>query len=57
MRLRGRLILHDTMLAIAREDLALLQAAVPGLHRRYRLGRRVAELQQRVVELQRERLH
>ncbi|THF63252.1 DUF2325 domain-containing protein [Pseudothauera rhizosphaerae] len=55
MRLRAHVITRDTALAYAREDLAALRAAIPGLPRRLALARRVEALMQRVQELMRER--
>ncbi|THF66641.1 DUF2325 domain-containing protein [Pseudothauera nasutitermitis] len=54
MRLRGELIARDTALALAREERAELEAAIPGLPRRLALARRVEALVERVQDLMRE---
>lgn len=56
MRLRAEVIVRDTALAYAREDLNTLQASIPGLPARVTLARRVETLTRRVHELLRERL-
>lgn len=56
MRLRAEVIVRDTALAYAREDLAALESAIPGLPRRLTLARRVETLLGRVQDLMRERL-
>lgn len=56
LRLRARLIRHETLLSWEREDRAALERAVPGLPRRAALARRVGQLMERVQALMRERL-
>ncbi|WP_296944434.1 DUF2325 domain-containing protein [uncultured Massilia sp.] len=56
VRLRAAVVARDSALAWEREDRAALERDLPGLARRVDLGRRVAALQERVAELQRERL-
>lgn len=56
MRLRAEVMVRDTALAYAREDLSKLQATIPGLSTRLTLARRVETLTQHVQELLRERL-
>lgn len=56
MCLRAEVIVRDTALAYAREDLSALRAAIPGLPTRVTLARRVETLTRRVQELLRERL-
>ncbi|MDO9420222.1 MAG: DUF2325 domain-containing protein [Herminiimonas sp.] len=56
IRLRGEVIVRDTALAYAREDLSKLQASIPGLSTRLTLARRVEKLTQHVQDLLRERL-
>lgn len=56
MRLRAEVIVRDTALAYAREDLSALQATIPGLPTRLTLARRVETLTKHVQELLRERL-
>lgn len=56
MRLRAQVIARDSALAFAREDLAALEASIPGLPARITLARRVEKLVARVQELMRERL-
>ena len=56
MRLRAQVIVRDTALAFAREDLTALEASIPGLPRRVTLARRVEALMARVQELMRDRL-
>ncbi|WP_219905229.1 DUF2325 domain-containing protein [Pseudothauera lacus] len=51
MRLRGELIARDTALALAREERAALEAALPGLPRRVALARRVDSLMEKVHAL------
>ncbi|MFT3665491.1 DUF2325 domain-containing protein [Piscinibacter sp.] len=55
VRLRAELIVRETALAWAREDLAALEQAIPGLPRRVRLARHVEALLARNRELMRER--
>lgn len=54
MRLRAAVIARDSALEWAREDRAALEREMPGLARRVELGRRVAALQARIGELQRQ---
>ncbi len=56
MRLRAQVIARDSALAFAREDLAALEASIPGLPARLTLARRVEVLMGQVRELMRERL-
>lgn len=56
MRLRAEIMMRDTALACARDDLKTLQSTIPGLPARVTLSRRVEALTQRVQELLRERL-
>lgn len=56
MRLRAEVIMRDTALACAREDLLELQTSIPSLSSRLTLTRRVETLTQRVQTLLRERL-
>lgn len=56
MRLRGELVARDTALACAREDMANLKQAIPGLPTRITLARRVESLSARVQDLMRELL-
>ncbi|WKB51675.1 hypothetical protein [Eleftheria terrae] len=53
IRLRAQLIVQESALAAARDDLAALQAAVPGLPARAALARQAQALQQRVSDLER----
>lgn len=55
VRLRAAVVARDSALAWEREDRAALERDLPGLARRVDLGRRVAALQERIAELQRER--
>ncbi|CDG83670.1 DUF2325 domain-containing protein [Janthinobacterium agaricidamnosum] len=57
MRLRAQLIVRDSQLAYARQDMAELKAAIPGLPARQTLARRVEWLSERVQDLMRELLH
>lgn len=56
MRLRAELITRDTALAFAREDMATLEATIPGLPTRISLMRRVESLTEHIQSLMRERL-
>ena len=56
MRARAQVVLRDTQLALARDDLAELAASVPGLPTRARLARKVEWLGERVQDLMRELL-
>lgn len=55
MRLRAAVIVQETVLALAREDRRMLEAALPGLSRRMELSRRIEALVERVQVLMRER--
>ena len=54
VRLRGSVVLRDTRLAIAREELEQLQAAHPGLPRRKAMARHIGQLAERITALSRE---
>jgi len=56
MRARAQVVIRDTQLALARDDLAELAASVPGLPTRARLARKVEWLGERVQDLMRELL-
>ncbi|MED5596778.1 DUF2325 domain-containing protein [Janthinobacterium sp. P210006] len=56
MRARAQVVIRDTKLALAREELAELTAAAPGLPTRARLARKVEWLSERVQDLMRELL-
>jgi len=56
MRAQAQVVIRDTRLALAREELAELAAAVPGLPTRVKLARRVEWLSVRVQDLMRELL-
>nr|WP_305057099.1 DUF2325 domain-containing protein [Janthinobacterium sp. SUN211] len=56
MRARAQVVIRDTRLALARDELAELAASVPGLPTRARLARRVEWLGERVQDLMRELL-
>lgn len=56
MRAQAQIVIRDTKLALAREELAELAAATPGLPTRVRLARRVEWLSVRVQDLMRELL-
>src|SRR5450830_1473777 len=56
MRTQAKVVVRDTQLALAREEMAALAAAVPGLSTRVRLARRVEWLSERVQDLMRELL-
>jgi len=53
MRLRAELLVRDTALAQAREQLAAIAVAAPGLNTRFELAREARELGERVHSLQR----
>lgn len=54
VRLRGAVVLRDTRLAVAREELAQLQAASPGLPHRKAMARHIRQLAERITALSRE---
>lgn len=54
VRLRGALVVRDTRLAMAYDELAQLRAAVPGLSRRQTMARHIAVLAERIATLSRE---
>lgn len=54
VRLRGAVVLRDTRLAIARDELEQLQAAHPGLPRRKAMARHIGQLAERITALSRE---
>lgn len=54
VRLRAAVVVRDTRLALAQEDLAQLQAAQPGLKRRRDMARHIAALAERIASLSRE---
>lgn len=56
IRLRAAVIVRDTRLAIARDELASLRKEAPDLPRRGALARQVALLAERIAALSRERL-
>lgn len=56
MRLRARVIIGTSALLFARQDMAALSEAVPGLPTRLRLARRVEWLSERIQDLMREGL-
>ncbi|MGK5059821.1 DUF2325 domain-containing protein [Janthinobacterium sp. LB2P49] len=56
MRVQAQVVIRDTKLALAREELAELVAAAPGLPTRARLARKVEWLSERVQDLMRELL-
>lgn len=56
VRLRADVIVRDTELAYVREDMAALEAAIPGLPTRVTLARRVESLTEHLHSLMRERL-
>ena len=56
MRARAQVVIRDTKLALARDELAELAASVPGLPTRARLARKVEWLGERVQDLMRELL-
>jgi hypothetical protein len=53
VRLRADLLVRDTALAQAREQLAALEAAAPGLNTRFKLAREAREQAERIHALQR----
>lgn len=53
VRLRGALVVRDTRLAMAYDELAQLRAAVPGLSRRQTMARHIAVLAERIATLSR----
>ena len=55
MCMRGEMIVQRTALAFAEEERAALEAAAPGLPRRFELARRVDSLVARMQDLMRER--
>ena len=54
VRLRGAVVLRDTRLALAQDELQQLQAAQPGLKRRRDMARHIATLVERIASLSRE---
>lgn len=54
VRLRGAVVLRDTRLALAREELQELRAAQPGLPRRLAMARHIGMLAERITALSRE---
>ena len=56
MRARAQVVIRDTQLALARDELAELAASVPGWPTRARLARKVEWLSERVQDLMRELL-
>ncbi|KQO15118.1 hypothetical protein ASF11_11025 [Acidovorax sp. Leaf76] len=54
VRLRGAVVLRDTRLAIARDELEQLQAAHPWLPRRKAMARHIGQLAERITALSRE---
>ena len=54
MRARAEAIMRDSALAMLREDLATLKAALPGLPKRVELVRQLALQRTRIAQLQRE---
>ncbi|RYF32055.1 MAG: DUF2325 domain-containing protein [Comamonadaceae bacterium] len=56
VRLRGAVVLRDTRLGLAREELEQLKAATPGLPRRKAMARHIGVLAERIATLSRERL-
>ncbi len=56
VRLRAEVIVRDTELAYVREDMAALEATIPGLPTRITLARRVESLTEHLHSLMRERL-
>lgn len=56
VRLRGAVIVRDTRLALARDELEQLRAASPGLPRRQAMARHIGLLAERITTLSRERL-
>jgi hypothetical protein len=54
VRLRAAVVVRDTRLAVAQDDLQQLQAAQPGLKRRRDMARHIAALAERITSLSRE---
>lgn len=54
VRLRAAVVVRDTRLALAQEELLQLQAAQPGLTRRRDMARHIAALAERITSLSRE---
>lgn len=54
VQLRGALVVRDTRLAMAHDELAQIRAAVPGLSRRQAIARHIAALAERMAALSRE---
>lgn len=54
VRLRGAVIVRDTHLALARDELEQLRAASPGLPRRQAMARHIGLLAERITTLSRE---
>lgn len=54
VRLRAAVVVRDTRLALAQDDLAQLHAAQPGLKRRRDMARHIAALAERIASLSRE---
>ena len=54
VRLRGAVIVRDTRLALARDELEQLRAASPGLPRRQAMARHIGLLAERITALSRE---
>lgn len=54
VRLRGAVIVRDTRLALARDELEQLRAASPGLPRRQAMARHISLLAERITSLSRE---
>ncbi len=54
VRLRAAVVVRDTRLALAQEDLAQLHSAQPGLRRRRDMARHIATLAERIASLSRE---
>ncbi|MDD2180493.1 DUF2325 domain-containing protein [Acidovorax sp. D2M1] len=54
VRLRGAVVLRDTRLAMAHDELAQTRAAIPGLSRRQAMARHIAALAERIASLSRE---
>ena len=54
LRLRAAVVVRDTRLAMAQDELQQLQAAQPGLRRRRDMARHIAALAERITSLSRE---
>jgi len=54
LRLRAAVVVRDTRLAMAQDELQQLQAAQPGLRRRRDMARHIAALAERITRLSRE---